>query len=66
MVDCGEQPHRPLYAVLDRDDEGRPRVVTVDLGFCGTIVAEVAGDDQPWGLASRAHRRLLAAAWAAR
>jgi hypothetical protein len=65
MVDCGEQAGRPLYAVLDQDADGGRRVVTVDLAFCGTVVAEVAGD-QLWGVANRTHRRLLTAAWDAR
>jgi hypothetical protein len=65
MVDCGLRPAKPLYAVLDRDAEGDRRVVTVDLGFCGSVAAEVAGQ-QLWGLATGAHRRLLAEAWGTR
>jgi hypothetical protein len=64
MVDCQERAGKPLYAVLDQDADGGRRVVTVDLAFCSSIVAEVAGH-QLWGLANRTHRRLLAAAWGA-
>lgn len=71
MVDCQPTPEQGVYAVLDRGREGQARVVTVDLGLCGTIRAVVRGGvleepEQLWGLATREHRRLIRAAWSSR
>lgn len=66
MVDCEPQP-RPLFAVLDRDGQEQPRVVTVDLGLCGSIEALVPGPldslRSTYGLATQRHMRLLQEAW---
>ena len=65
MVDCQPRPAMPLFAVVDRDGEGRSRVVTVDLGLCGTVLAEVAGKEE-YGLAGASYQSLLTRTWAPR